>query len=172
MDTQLKFFKTSDSVVQRSIEVQNHIKPIPVELAGKEIVVIYEFSGIDNQKTWYTDSNGLEMQERKYNHRPTWDLKVHEPSAGNYYPVNIMMYIQDKSTQERVAILTDRTEGATSLKKGQLEFMVHRRLLFDDHRGVGEALDEKNQYNKQGLEQKVRHWIVFSNSQELSQYPR
>ena len=38
--------------------------------------------------------------------------------------------------------MTDRSLGGSSLKDGSLEFMVHRRLLHDDSRGVGEALNE------------------------------
>jgi len=36
----------------------------------------------------------------------------------------------------------DRAEGCSSLTDGSLECMVHRRLLMDDGRGVGEPLNE------------------------------
>merc|ERR1712217_1004966 len=36
----------------------------------------------------------------------------------------------------------DRSQGAGSVTDGVLELMVHRRLLKDDSRGVGEPLDE------------------------------
>ena len=36
----------------------------------------------------------------------------------------------------------DRSVGAASLSEGALEVMVHRRLLVDDSRGVGEPLNE------------------------------
>ena len=39
-----------------------------------------------------------------------------------------------------MAILT--TTGGASLKSGEMELMVHRRLLYDDFRGVGEPLNE------------------------------
>lgn len=43
--------------------------------------------------------------------------------------------------------------------------MIHRRLLYDDARGVGEPLDETETYDKKvGLEQRVRHFIVFENA--------
>ncbi len=35
------------------------------------------------QDTFYTDSNGREMQKRVINYRPTWPLEVFEPVAGN-----------------------------------------------------------------------------------------
>ena len=40
-------------------------------------------------------------------------------------------------------MLTDRSEGGTSLHPGDVELMLHRRLLVDDGKGVGEPLNEK-----------------------------
>ena len=44
-------------------------------------------------------------------------------------------------------------------KDGCLELMVHRRLLDDDHFGVGEALDE-TQFGK-GLVARGKHLLVI-----------
>lgn len=71
--------------------------------------------------------------------------------------------IEDASNGNRVTVLNDRSQGGSSLNEGEIELMIHRRLLMDDGRGVGEPLNETNQYNDYGLEQKVRHWVVFSN---------
>jgi len=60
--------------------------------------------------------------------------------AGNYYPVNAMMSLDD-GTHE-LAVLTDTTQAGASLQDGALEFMVHRRLQADDRRGVQEPLNE------------------------------
>ena len=46
--------------------------------------------------------------------------------------------------------MTDRSLGCSSIKDGSLEFMVHRRLLHDDKRGVSEALNEPG-INGRGL---------------------
>ena len=32
-------------------------------------------------QTWYTDSNGRDMQQRRFNYRPTWHLIVTDPFA-------------------------------------------------------------------------------------------
>jgi hypothetical protein len=64
---------------------------------------------------------------------------VHEPVAGNYYPVNSMIALND-STAELV-VVTDVSVGGASLRSGELELMVHRRLQADDSRGVGEPLN-------------------------------
>jgi len=42
------------------------------------------------------------------------------------------------------AYISDRTRGAASLDSGEIETMIHRRLLSDDDRGVGEPLNENN----------------------------
>ena len=39
-------------------------------------------------------------------------------------------------------MVTDRSRGGGSLNAGEMEHMLHRRLLFDDGRGVGEALND------------------------------
>ena len=51
---------------------------------------------IDNNFTFYTDSNALEMQKRVYSKRPTWDLVTDETIAANYYPVNSAISIIDE----------------------------------------------------------------------------
>jgi lysosomal alpha-mannosidase len=40
------------------------------------------------------------------------------------------------------SICTDRSEGGASIRDGSVEIMLHRRLLYDDDLGVGEALNE------------------------------
>jgi hypothetical protein len=54
----------------------------------------------------FTDSNGREMQQRQVNFRPTWNLTVEEPVAGNYYPVNAITYIKGVNDPRQFTILT------------------------------------------------------------------
>ncbi len=39
-------------------------------------------------------------------------------------------------------MLNDRSQGGSSLNSGEVEIMIHRRLIKDDDRGVGEPLNE------------------------------
>ena len=78
---------------------------------------------LDNSATWYTDSNGRDMQKRVRNFRPTWKLNVTDPVSGNYYPVDSSIYIQD-SRNRQLTVVTDRSQGGTSLVDGQIELMV------------------------------------------------
>lgn len=126
---------------QRHAEFEYTVGPIPVgDDWGKEVITRFD-TDIKSDQLFYTDANGREMQERKRNYRPTWKLNITEPVAGNYYPVNSRMYIKDSNKQ--LTILTDRSLGGSSMKDGSMEIMLHRRLLVDDRRGVGEPLNEK-----------------------------
>lgn len=60
--------------------------------------------------------------------------------AGNYYPVNAMISLQD--TDKQLTVITDCSQGGSSLASGELELMVHRRVQHDDARGVQEPLNE------------------------------
>lgn len=125
---------------QRHAEFEYTVGPIPVgDKWGKEIITRFD-TDIKSDQLFYTDANGREMQERKRNYRPTWKLDITEPVAGNYYPVNSRMYINDSAKQ--LTVLTDRSLGGSSMKDGSMEIMLHRRLLVDDHRGVNEPLNE------------------------------
>lgn len=63
---------------------------------------------INNDKTFYTDSNGLELQKRILNHRNTWDYKLNEDVSGNYYPINGMIVLEDIQNGKKVALINDR----------------------------------------------------------------
>lgn len=126
---------------QPFLEIEYTIGPIPIDDGrGKEVITRLK-TPVRNGGVFFTDSNGREFVERQLNHRPTWDLNVHEPIAGNYYPVNAALYIEEQSGLA-AAIATDRSQGGTSIKEGNLELMVHRRTVVDDWRGVDEALNE------------------------------
>jgi hypothetical protein len=108
---------------------------------GKELVMMYQ-TELESTKKFYTDSNGREMLKRVRDERgPSYPkLNVSEPVAGNYYPVNAMIALDDGKHQ--MAIITDVSMGGSSMRDGGLELMVHRRIQKDDARGVQEPLNE------------------------------
>jgi hypothetical protein len=123
------------------LEMEYTVGPIPIDDGrGKEVVTRFSSPMIQSQGVFFTDSNGREFLKRKRNFRPSWILNVTEPVAGNYFPVNAAIYVQDDSAA--LAVVTDRSQGGSSLQDGSIELMVHRRTLVDDHRGVNEALNE------------------------------
>eukprot|EP00547_Thalassionema_nitzschioides_P006974 CAMPEP_0194203020 /NCGR_PEP_ID=MMETSP0156-20130528/2917_1 /TAXON_ID=33649 /ORGANISM="Thalassionema nitzschioides, Strain L26-B" /LENGTH=1049 /DNA_ID=CAMNT_0038928679 /DNA_START=43 /DNA_END=3192 /DNA_ORIENTATION=- len=122
------------------VEMEYKIGPIPInDTVGKEVVTQYKCN-IDNNGAFFTDSNGREFQKRVRSSRPTWKLNETEPIAGNFYPVNAAIYIED--SRKSFGIVTDRSQGASSLSDGSISMMVQRRVLADDSRGVGEPLNE------------------------------
>ncbi|XP_012584627.1 PREDICTED: lysosomal alpha-mannosidase isoform X2 [Condylura cristata] len=126
---------------QRYLELEWTVGPIPVgDSWGKEIISRFD-TALETEGLFYTDSNGREIMERRRDYRPSWKLNQTEPVAGNYYPVNSRIYIKDREMQ--LTVLTDRSQGGSSLRDGSIELMVHRRLLKDDGRGVGEPLLEE-----------------------------
>ncbi|KAG4207281.1 hypothetical protein ERO13_A03G056300v2 [Gossypium hirsutum] len=116
------------------------VGPIPIsDGLGKEVVTKI-LTHMKTSKTFYTDSSGRDFLERIRNYRKDWNLDVNQPVAGNYYPINLGMYVKDDDKE--LSVLVDRSMGGASIKDGELELMLHRRLLHDDGRGVAEALNE------------------------------
>jgi hypothetical protein len=122
------------------IEVDYTVGPIPTDDGrGKEVIVRY-LTSIQNNGEFYTDSNGREFLKRTRDFRPTWNLTVFQPVAGNFYPVNAVIFLQDKIAS--LAVLVDRSQGGGSIVDGSVELMVQRRTLRDDSKGLSEPLNE------------------------------
>ncbi|XP_028550522.1 alpha-mannosidase At3g26720 isoform X2 [Dendrobium catenatum] len=122
------------------IEFEFAVGPMPIEDGnGKELATQFTTRMLTN-KIFYTDSNGRDFLKRIRNYRSDWVLQVHQPVAGNYYPINLGIYLQDNRTE--LSLLVDRSMGGSSIQDGQVELMLHRRLLHDDGKGVAEALNE------------------------------
>jgi hypothetical protein len=127
------------------IEFENIVGEIDIaDNLGKEIITQYTTS-FASKGAWYTDSNGQEMQWRQRNFQETYDPAPTNPIASNYYPATTAVYLNDTVSGNRLSILIDRAEGCSSIQDGQIEVMVHRRLLYDDGKGVGEPLNETEQ---------------------------
>ncbi|XP_067008681.2 lysosomal alpha-mannosidase [Anabrus simplex] len=147
----------------KHLELEWLIGPIPVE-NGEGRDVISRFSTeLDNQEIFYTDANGREMVERKLNSRDSWTLEVNDPIAGNYYPVATRILIRDPDKGLELGVITDRPQGGSSLRKGEVELMVHRRFLTDDRMGLNEALNEEQ--FEQGLVVRGKHYVVITKSE-------
>lgn len=147
---------------QRHLELEWTVGPIPVgDKWGKEIISRFD-TPLKTLGSFYTDSNGREVLKRRRDYRPSWELNQTEPVAGNYYPVNSRIYITDGKTQ--LTVLTDRSQGGSSLRDGSLELMVHRRLLKDDGRGVGEPLLE----SKSGVWVRGRHLVLLDTARDAA----
>ncbi|XP_033223798.1 lysosomal alpha-mannosidase-like [Belonocnema kinseyi] len=146
---------------EERIEFSWVVGPIDInDGIGKEIITKYT-TDLNSNGEFSTDSNGREMLKRERNKRQTWNLELAEPIAGNYYPVTTKISLSDEDRKLKMAVLTDRAQGGSSLKDGEIELMLHRRLLKDDAFGVGEALNE-TAYGT-GLVAKGEHSLFIGN---------
>ena len=85
------------------------------------------------------------MQRRKFNYRPTWELKLDSDSlniTANYYPVQTAISIIDETNRMQLNVMNDRSQGGSVFKSGRVELMQNRRLNENDGRGMGEPLNE------------------------------
>lgn len=72
--------------------------------------------------SWSSDANCREMQTRRRNFRPNWDVSLAEPVAGNYFPTSCLLRTTSLDEIDFVVAI-DRAQGSTSLENGQLELM-------------------------------------------------
>ena len=121
-----------------SIDVQDGI--------GKEVIFRIN-SDLKSNKFFSTDSNGRQILKRKRDFRPSIpDYYLTERVSGNYYPINSRIFLQDEEDKvepkRQITLVTDRSQGGSSLSDGSLELMIHRRILHDDGLGADENLNE------------------------------
>jgi len=138
----------------RHVEITYTVGPIPVEDGiGREVISRFS-TELQNSGECFTDSNGREMLRRRRDFRASWNYNATdhgEPVSGNYYPVTTAIHIRDARAQ--LTVLTDRAQaGSGSVRDGELELMVHRRVLKDDNFGVSEPLNETEFTNPYGID--------------------
>lgn len=138
---------------------------------GKEITVNFGRENFDTDR-FYTDSNGMAMEERKLNYRKNYDLTnlTGFEVVANFYPVNSQATLRSKDadflSREQLTVLNDRAQSVSSLQSGELEFLIHRRTYYDDDRGVSEPLNETTSNGKPIIVQTVHH-VISTNVKEL-----
>jgi hypothetical protein len=129
----------------------------------------------DPSTTFWTDSNGLEMQNRTLNYRPTWDLQANyndslENVTANYYPINSAIMAKqwkDGAYTRQFTVSNDRPQAGSSLAPGAFQFMQHRRIPADDQRGMGEYVNELNEVGK-GIRVPATYFVEILNLQKDS----
>ena len=89
-------------------------------------------SGIQSGDLFFTDLNGFQIVKRK--------RYTKLPLQANYYPIPSMSYIQDDTS--RLTLISRTPLGGSSLKPGQLEIMMDRRLMQDDNRGLFQGVTD------------------------------
>lgn len=137
---------------------------------GYEVIAQFNVEDFQNNQTFYTDSNGMEMQERKLNYRPTWDYvntnlnDSNQNITGNYYPVQSALSMLDTQSDMIFTVMNDRSQGASALSEGSIEFMQNRRCPDNDNKGMPENLNETDSLGN-GIRVKASYNVqLFDNS--------
>lgn len=121
----------TDSVQGKGLYVENHLDMGRDEkMANQEVIMRIEGDVKNVNGTYYTDQNGFQMIGRK-----TYSERRIET---NYYPVTSMMFLED--TENRLTLHSQQSHGAASLQQGWLEVMLDRKVMSDDHKGLGEGV--------------------------------
>ncbi|XP_050557941.1 lysosomal alpha-mannosidase-like [Spodoptera frugiperda] len=143
------------------VEMEWIIGPIPIGTdLGKEVVSLFT-TNITSNGEFFTDSNSRQMMRRTCWNESANNQQIKKPIAACYYPVTSRICIHSGNASVEMCVLVDRTEGGTSYNDGEIELMVHRRLLTDDGFGLEETLNEES-YGV-GLVVKGKHRILFGN---------
>ena len=77
------------------------------------------YDGFDNKNKFYTDSNGLAMQERVFNFRKTFGLNKQDKFlnyniSANTYPVDSAIAIRDyNGSNLQLTIMNDRAQAGS-----------------------------------------------------------
>ncbi|KAI8018711.1 hypothetical protein LOK49_LG04G01267 [Camellia lanceoleosa] len=121
-------------------EVEYTIGPISTEDGVGKEVISQMTANMVTDKVFYTDSNGRDFLKRVRDYREDWSLAVHQPVAGNYYPLSVGIFTKDKKSE--FSVLVDRATGGSSIEDGEVELMLHRRMTHDDSGGLVGPLDE------------------------------
>jgi catechol 2,3-dioxygenase-like lactoylglutathione lyase family enzyme len=105
------------------------------------------YDNFDANKTFYTDTNGLEMYKRIVNHYDNFvfngDGKTTQNITNNFYPVDSAIAMRDVNKNRQITVMNDRSQaGSAELSKSTIELMQHRRLITDDDEGLNEPLNE------------------------------
>jgi hypothetical protein len=145
----------------------------PIRLVGYEVIVDFQIEKFDNNQTFWTDSNGLEMQKRILNYRPTWDIQANyndslENVTANYYPINSAISMKDIHSDRVFTVMNDRSQAGSALAPGRIQFMQNRRIPSDDGRGMGEWVNEVDQYGN-GIRVPCTYYVdIFQESSRKS----
>lgn len=134
---------------------------------GKELTINWKFYDFEDGDTFWTDSNGLEMQRRIKDARYSFNLDLNgtQNISWNYYPINsaIAMRNMDKNGTKmrdvQVTIMNERSQaGSATLEKGMIELIHNRRLLNNDNRGNPDVLNETDSQGY-GMKVNARYWL-------------
>ncbi|XP_008324416.1 alpha-mannosidase 2 [Cynoglossus semilaevis] len=113
----------------KSLEISNTVD-IRSEV-NRELVMRLR-SDVANGNRFFTDLNGFQMQQRR--------TLTKLPLQANFYPMSSAAFLQDQAS--RLTLLSAQSQAVASLRPGELEVVLDRRLQQDDNRGLGQGVTD------------------------------
>ncbi|EDV21338.1 uncharacterized protein TRIADDRAFT_60265 [Trichoplax adhaerens] len=123
----------TNGIDSRSLHIHNLVDIR--DTSNRELIMRISTNIRNTNREYFTDLNGFQMQRRR-----TLD-KI--PLQANYYPMPSMAFLQDPKL--RMTLHTMQACGVASLKQGEFEVMLDRRLGQDDNRGLGQGVRDNKQ---------------------------
>lgn len=114
----------------KQIDVENIIEPLNVTDIGKELTLrIVNDVFIDQSDTFYTDRNGLELQNRTRNQRDDYQLggsdgKDTDLIGMNFFPVTSIVQMRNNKTNWKFSVIVDRSISVGQIHDKTLDFLL------------------------------------------------
>lgn len=129
------------------------------------------------QPEFWTDSNGIKMMRRIKDFRSSYEYKVTEQLASNFYPVNAMISLFDRRGEKyedqefknesyksrKVTVLNDRAQSGGAMEPGEIIMIHNRHSNRDDRRGLADGIYENHSFN---VYFRVNNYLVFGNDDD------
>lgn len=132
---------------------------------------------------FWTDSNGIKYMRRIKDFRETWKYNITEQVASNFYPINSLISIRERTTENKnykydvtkhmfegltdqdrtISIHTDRTQSGGVMEKGQIMLIHNRYTNLDDWKGLEEPLYEVDSFKSFF---KITNYIIFNSGEK------
>uniref|UniRef100_A0A3B3TQS3 Glycosyl hydrolase family 38 C-terminal domain-containing protein n=1 Tax=Poecilia latipinna TaxID=48699 RepID=A0A3B3TQS3_9TELE len=119
----------------KSLEISNMVD---IRSETNKELVMRLVTDVASGNRFYTDLNGFQllngccMQQRRSLEKL--------PLQANFYPMTSAAFLQDASS--RLSLLSAQSQAAASLRPGELELVLDRRLQQDDNRGLGQGVTD------------------------------
>ncbi|KAM9840891.1 alpha-mannosidase 2 [Aulostomus maculatus] len=118
-----------DGHAGKSVEISNMVD---IRSEVNRELVMRLVSNMNNSNYFYSDLNGFQMQQRR--------TLSKLPLQANFYPMSSASFLQDATS--RLTLLAAQSQAVASLRPGELEVVLDRRLQQDDNRGLGQGITD------------------------------
>lgn len=118
-----------DGHAGRSLEISNKVD---IRSEVNRELVMKLISNVASSNRFFTDLNSFQMQQRR--------TLSKLPLQANFYPMSSAAFLQD--SMSRLSLLSAQSQAVASLRPGELEVVLDRRLQQDDNRGLGQGVTD------------------------------